>query len=112
MAFDRQDDRFLYQVLLDNAVATTDGSWVSLAGRHPVTVSIEGTFVGSVQVLVSNNPRQPLDSFNDVPVFGGLTHTAPAAMTVDAAYQWIKVRVSAYTSGSISAFMLGGPGPW
>lgn len=108
---DKQDDRFFFQRLLVDAVSTTDGTWMYLKGRHPVTVTIEGTFVGTVQVLVSNNPTQPLDSFNAAPRPDGIDHTEPSVITIDAAYWWVKVRVSAYTSGSISAFILGGPGP-
>jgi hypothetical protein len=74
-------------------------------------VTIEGTFAASVQVLVSNNPQQPDDSFNDAPLVDGVTHTTPASIRVADAYEWIKVRVSAYTSGTISAFVRSGAGP-
>lgn len=108
---ERQDDRFIFVRLLEGAQALTDGTWFNLRGRHPVTVTIEGTFDATAQVLVSNNPEQPLDSFNAAPRPDGVNHIAPAVITIDAAYKWIKVRVLAYTSGSISAFILGGPGP-
>jgi hypothetical protein len=107
----RQDDRFIFDRLLSGATGTTDGTWYNLQGNHPVTITIEGTFAATVQVLVSNNPDRPLDSFNDCPRPDGIDHTTPSVITIDAAYKWVKVRVSAYTSGTISAFILGGPGP-
>jgi len=107
----RQDDRFLHYILLNAVQAITDGTWISLKGRHPLTLTIEGDFVGTVQILGSNNPSEPLDTFNFAPIIGGVSLTAPAIVSVDAAHAWIKARVTAYTSGAISAFVMSGPGP-
>jgi len=74
-------------------------------------VTIEGTFAASARILGSNNPNQPLDSFNDAPVVDGVTHGGPTTVKVDTPYEWIKVQVTAYTSGALSAFVRSGQGP-
>lgn len=107
----RQDDRFLHFILLNAVQATTDGEWVQLKGRHPLTITIEGDFVGSVEIMASNNPSPPADSFNDAPLVGGVALTTPAVVMVDAAHNWLKVSVTAYSSGAISAYVMSGPGP-
>ena len=107
----RQDDRFLSYILLNQVQSTTVGSWVSLKGRHPLTVTIEGDFVGTVKIFASNNPSQPADSFNFCPIVGGVALSAPAIVIVDAAHNWLKVAVTAWTSGAISAYVLSGQGP-
>ena len=106
-----QDDRYLWQTLLSGVTATSDGTWVRVKGKHPAQVTIEGTFMGDVQILASNNPRQPLDSFNGAPVVDGVTHSAPDNIKIDDAWEWVKARVTAYTSGSISVFIRSGQGP-
>jgi hypothetical protein len=108
---ERQDDRFRHETLLRGQDGITDGVWLRLKGDHPVTITIEGTFVADVDVMVSNDPRPVLNSFNGGPIVDDVTHTVPAVVKVDAAYEWIKVRVTAYTSGAVSAFLKSGPGP-
>ena len=107
----RQDDRFLHYILLDRVQAVTDGEWISLKGRHPLTITIEGNFVGTVKIFASNNPSPPANTFNDAPLVGGVALSTPAIVIVDAAHAWIKVAVTAWTSGTISAYVLSGQGP-
>lgn len=107
----RQDDRFIWFRIVTGLDAPSPGAWVELKGRHPVTVTVEGVFTGTYEVMVSCNPERPLDSFTGAPIFDGVTHNAPARVTIDAAVQWLKINVPTLSAGSLSAFVLGGPGP-
>lgn len=107
------DDRFVHDVLLRDQVAVTLGTWYLLNGIHPVVVSIEGTFEAEVEVVVSGDPRVPDATAATLswPRPSDATITGPRIVAVDAAYKWIKVAVTSYTSGSINAFILSGRGP-
>lgn len=107
------DDRFIHEVLMRDQTATTLGVWYNLKGLHPVVVTIEGTFVADVEVVVSADTLAPSDTAVATawPRPSDATITAAKVVQVDAAYNWIKVMVPAYTSGSINAFLLSGRGP-
>lgn len=86
--------------LLDAAAATTNGVWWNIGGLRPLVIVVSGTFVGTVQLYVSNSPTKPSDSDNTQAQLDG-DITSPTSITSDNGYQWVKARVSAYTSGSI-----------
>lgn len=89
-------------ILLENQNAATDGTWLPLGGEHPFTVTVKGTFSGTVKIRVSNDASKPLDSDNTQAQLGSDV-TEPKAIQVDFPYQWIKAQVSSYVSGSITA---------
>jgi allantoicase len=93
-------------ILLDGAQSTTSGQWFFINGNHPLTVTIEGTFSATVQIMLSNAQSQPAAA-TDGPVLGG-NLTTMSSQTIDAPYRWVKVKVTVYASGTINAFVYGG----
>ncbi len=93
--------------ILAGAGTTTNGVWLPIHGCVPLIVSIEGTFVGTVQVFVSNKVPKPADADN-ARVQLGSDFDAPGYVLIDGPWRWVKVRVSAYTSGSVEAYAYAG----
>lgn len=94
----------LSATLLNGATATGNGEWVNVAGFYPLTIHVKGITTATVEVDGSNEPAQPNDNthgfkLNDL--------TADGGVVVDVPVEWVKCRVTAYTSGTISAYMLG-----
>src|SRR5438552_8624921 len=103
--FRHQHNRFMGRVrLLDGATGVTVGRWCRINGYYPLSVTIDGEdgggapFVATVKVLVTNSIEQPSDASVN---FGqiGPDVTAPQPVVITAPYEWVKVIVSAYTSG-------------
>lgn len=95
--------------LLEAQAATTNGTWYPLNGVHPVSFAVNGAgaaFVGTVQLMFSNDQTKPPDSDNSQTQIGG-NLTTPTSIEIDQPYQWVKARVSAYTSGNITVSVLG-----
>ena len=93
--------------LLSGATATTTGTWKPVHGIFPLVVSVEGTFVATVQVRVSNKISIPADSDNARPQLGS-DLDAPGQVLIDAPQRWVKVVVTAFTSGSVEAYAYAG----
>lgn len=97
--------------LLDGATGDTNGTWVPLHRVHPLCVTVEGDISATLTVYVSNAPSKPSDSDNDRPVLGS-TLSGAGSVTIDAPYNWGKVRVASYGSGTGYAYVVSGkPGP-
>jgi hypothetical protein len=90
--------------LLSAVVATGNGEWVQVAGYTPITVSAEGITTATVDVRGSLAPVKPADATHG---FALGSFTTDGALVIENPCEWIKVRVSAYTSGTITAYMLG-----
>ncbi len=93
------------QVLQSAAAATGNGSTLEFGGMEELAVQVDGTFVGTVSFEGSldnaNWYAVPLQSSS-----GAWVSSATAAgmfVTNLAAYPLLRARVSAYTSGSITA---------
>ena len=107
MGLEQGQGRFkLHEALLTSQSAATAGRWVDTFGMHPFSVTVSGSFVGTVKILVSNAPTKPSDSETNHPQLGS-DITAPEAVSADLPFRWVKAQVSAYTSGSVSAAFLG-----
>jgi len=103
MAIEQNQGRFTNRETLLNAVtATNTGTWTRAHRMHPFTVVVSGSFSATVKVYVANSASAPSDSDHDFPQLGD-DMTAPGVVHSDGPYEWVKVRVSAYTSGTISA---------
>lgn len=111
MALARRTDRFTLRddsaTLLSAAGAATPGTWMPIHGVFPLTVTIEGTFVATVKVFLSDAIVKPADADSAKPQLGG-DFDAPDRVQIDGPYRWVKVAVTAFTSGSISAFAYAG----
>lgn len=111
MATVLEADRFLERPtamgqLLAGAVATTSGTWFEVHGARPLNVTAEGTFSATVEFRGSCSVAKPLDSVHGILL--GSAITSADSVIIDAPYMWVKARVTAYTSGSIDAFVFGG----
>ncbi len=88
-------------VLLNGAIATTDGEWVSVAGRKNLTVQVKGITTATCKIHLSNRTQvQNTDS-----EFVHTLLTADSLIAIAGPVRWLKVSVSDYTSGTISAFL-------
>lgn len=96
---------FMSHALLSAQAATTAGTWQSLLGLHPFTVTVSGTFSGTCKILVSDQLQKPADSETTHPQLGA-DITTPTLVSFAAPVQWIKVQVSSYASGSINAAVM------
>lgn len=86
------------------AVAVNAAGFCSLGTddcNQPVGVVIGGTFVGTVIVEVSNDPEAA------VPVWApfGAAVTAPGTVKIDIPVKAVRLRCSAYTSGTIAGYI-------
>lgn len=96
---------YISGTLLESVTGTNDGTWQNLNGIHPASITVGGTFVGTIKILVSNAPTKPLDSDNAQAQFGA-DITTPSTLSTDLPYRWIKARVSAFTSGAITVAVM------
>jgi len=91
-------------VLLDGVAATSNGEWFDVSGFSAFSVQISGITTATVKVCVSNKPTQP-DATDHGIEKGSLT--ADGSVEIICSYRWIKARISAWTTGSISAWLAG-----
>lgn len=92
--------------LLEAAVATGNGEWVEVWGISPISVHVKGITTATVQISISNEPTKPANSDHGIAEGAGITADTMVVVTKPA--RWMKVRVTAWTSGTISAYFCGG----
>src|SRR5436190_461881 len=56
--------------ILEAQATTTPGRWFPLLGYFPLSITVEGTFVGQVNILVSNAEPPPTDDLVDTMQLG------------------------------------------
>lgn len=96
---------FISGTLQDAVASTSNGTWQNLNGIHPASITVGGTFVATVKILVSNAPTKPLDSDNAQAQLGS-DITTPQTLSTDLPYRWVKAQVSAFSSGSITVSVM------
>jgi hypothetical protein len=89
--------------LLHDQAAVTDGVWIEVKGFKRLSIDISGITTATLEVRGSNDPLKPLNTNHGRQL--GANVTADAIVNVDVPVRWIKVRVSAHTSGTINANM-------
>jgi hypothetical protein len=94
----------ILSTLLENAVATTNGEWVPVLGFQPFTVQVDGVTTATVEVRGHNGPTKPANTSH-----GALlkSFTADGMTTIIDPIVWVKSRILAYTSGTISSWLCG-----
>jgi hypothetical protein len=101
----------LVDTLASNLAAVSDGAWKPLRRRQPITVSLESDpatpFSGTAQLIVTLRTGTPAST--DHSGYSIHTFTAPGSFVIDAAWEHVKLRVTAYTSGVISHAGLAAP---
>ena len=77
----------------------------SVQGQRNLSVHVKGIVNATVKVCISNDPTQPLNTVHELEA--GETKNKDAVFKLDFPVAWVKARVSAYTSGTISAYLEG-----
>lgn len=94
---------FYAATMLNGVTATGNGEWVEVNGKFSVQVS--GITTATVQIRGSNQVTKPSDTVHEEAL--GADITADGITYNSIPVKWAKVRVSAYTAGSISAYLFG-----
>lgn len=87
--------------LLDEVETTSNGEWVSIQGMERSSVYVDIADTATVQVRATNE-EAPANSDD-----GGLVEekTASGFVQLRAPARWIKAKISAHTTGKVSAFL-------
>jgi hypothetical protein len=91
---------------LVNAVAITDGEWIDGSGLKGLSVHVFGITTATVEIDGSDSFPKPADNTHGVKL-NTTDITANQIVQVNYTIRWLKVRVVAYTSGTINAFLQG-----
>jgi hypothetical protein len=91
--------------LLDAQEATTEGEWIDVGGVYPLTIQIDGVDGDTVDVRYSNSPTMPPPEHFDLKA--GDDIVADTGFSFEMPVRWLKVRVTAYNAGSITAKLFG-----
>ena len=91
--------------LLDGVTAQSDGSWVDVGSLRRMTIHIKGITSATCQIRGSCAPTKPDDTADEVQI--GNDITSDTIYEITAKLRWVKVKVSAYTSGTIYAYLVG-----
>ena len=89
---------------ISGGIATDAGTWISANELEGVLESLEidGSFVGTIKLDATNvtdpNTTPPTSPYNLV------TDTGPNIYDISGRYEWYRVSITAYTSGTINVF--------
>jgi hypothetical protein len=89
---------------VDAAVAIGNGVWVDARAFRSASLHTFGTFVATVQVRGSNSIADPGAANHEIAIGADIT-TATLTFITTLPVRWLKVRVSAYTSGTVNAYL-------
>lgn len=90
--------------VLDAVEAQGNGTWTSIEGCSNFSIHVTGITNATVVVTGSNAPTEPAAATHGIVL---ATVTSDAIVRIDMPVRWVKVRVSAWTSGTISAYLEG-----
>lgn len=91
--------------LLNAVVATSTGSWIDVTAWNRITVDIKGITTATCQIFGSCEPTKPTDATDGRQI--GSNITADASSEITRKLKWLKVKVSAWTAGTIYAYAVG-----
>jgi hypothetical protein len=94
-------------ILLDGLSAQDNGDWLDVEGYGKKTIEVIISNSAAVQVYVSNAPTKPLNTEDHIKV--GADVSASALIELTSPVRWLKAKVSAWTSGTVSAYVNGIP---
>jgi len=97
----------IWAQLLTNITDITNGEWMAVLGWHPLTIQIEGITTATVQIRGSNQKAQPENAADQFQL--GANITSDGLFSLDAPVKWIKIKVPAYTSGTLNAYLMATP---
>ena len=87
--------------LLVGVTATGDGEWFDCQGVKELNILVAGLTTGTVQLIGSNATKIPADSTHGTTIKTTTTNKQ-LGLKAEEIPRWAKVRVSAYTSGTIN----------
>lgn len=90
--------------LIPAAVGTGNGEWIDTSGMSAMTIHITGIITATVEVDGSNEPTKPSDATHGIKL-NGTDITANQMFTVTVPVRWLKARVTAWTSGTVNAYL-------
>jgi hypothetical protein len=90
--------------LLTNAVAITNGEWLDASGMGAMSIHISGITTATVEVDGSNAPTIPANTAHEIKL-NTVDITADQMVALTLSMRWLKVRIPAYTSGTINAYL-------
>lgn len=90
--------------LLNGATGTSSGAWCDITSVKQFTVQVKGITTATVQLMGSNDLTIPADG-TDGPVITSVT--ADGIIEKQNNTKFVKTKVSAYTSGTIYAYLWG-----
>lgn len=93
----------LHYKLIDAAVATGNGVWIDTADYGSGTIHLTLAGTATAQVFGSNAAAAPAASTDHAQI--GVDINASSLVTIAVMPRWIKVKVSSWTSGAVSAFL-------
>ncbi len=91
---------------LQAATGTGDGEWVETGALRTASIHVEGITTATVTITGSNELTMPLNTAHGVE-FSASPLTADGLIELQVPTKYMKVRVTAYTSGTINAYIYG-----
>ena len=89
--------------LLDGITDVDNGAWVPCSLLDMKTIHVKGITNATLHVCGSCDPTKPANTVHEIQI--GDDVDADALIEVNPQLEWIKVRCSVYTGGTISAFL-------
>lgn len=100
-----QGTTLFYATLLEEASGIINGEWHYVAGVQPLSISVRGIVGDMVQIWGSLSPEEPATL--DDPHLLHPNFTEDTLAVLEAPVQWIKAKVSAWNTGTITVRLFG-----
>ena len=84
--------------------AVDDGYWLNVQDLKEGSLHITGITTATVQIYGANVTDEPADATDHIQI--GADISSNAVFDMDSPVKWMKVKVSAHTTGTIKAIML------
>lgn len=104
-SLESQGNAAVVSQLLTAAGAVDDGEWIDVLHYGPFSLDIVISATATAQIRGSNALTKPADTVHERQI--DVDVTASAIVEVTMPVRWLKVRVSAWTSGTVDAFLVG-----
>lgn len=92
--------------LLTNAVAITNGEWIDVSGLAAISIDVTGITTATVEIDGSNEMSQPANSTHGRKL-NSPDITTDQMVFLSASVRWLKVRMPAWTSGTVNVYFEG-----
>lgn len=91
--------------LLTAVVAVDNGDWIDVRHYKDFSFHVKGITTAVVKIHGSNDDTKPVAGDHEDQI--GTDFSADGIQQAAGVYKWVKARVSSWTSGTISVYMLG-----